>query len=150
MESYIPGDCLTIFPELEDFLCYGCSQNEAKYRDDDEKTIKICRTLAKKIWKSKSDDDLNKPSTRFDGCGLLAEDNHFSEIAEEDLNYIIPSKEFDNFTDFINTLKLPYYEDYEIEIIDGNENDCFNNNYFIKSYPIINIMIIIFSFFNLL
>ena len=150
MESYIPGECLRIFPGLEDLLCYGCSANEGKYRDDTEKTIKICKTLAKKIWKAKSDEDLNKPSTRFDLCGLLAEDNHFSEIAEEDLNYIIPSKEFDNFTDFINTLKLPYYEDYEIEITDGDENDCFNNNYFIKSYPIINIMIIILSFFNLL
>lgn len=140
IESYIPEDCLRIFPELEDLLCFGCSANEAKYRseDNDNKVIRVCKSFAKKIWKVDNDADLNKPSTRFDGCGLLAEENNFAELLEsegdedEDINYIIPSKEFASFSEFINALKIPYYKDYTIEVVDGDENSCFNSNNFIK------------------
>ena len=116
IESYIPEDCLRIFPELEDLLCFGCSQNERIYRNEEDKTIKICKNFAKKIWKVTSDEELDQPSQRFDGCGLLASENNFENITEENFGYIIPSKVFNNFNDFINTLQIPYYEDYEIQV----------------------------------
>ena len=50
----------------------------------------------------------------------------------DDINYIIPSKEFTSFLHFINTLKIPYYKDYTIEIVDGDESNCFNTENFIK------------------
>ena len=50
----------------------------------------------------------------------------------DDINYIIPSKTFNSFLHFINTLKIPYYKDYTIEIVDGDESNCFNTDNFIK------------------
>ena len=132
-------------------LCYGCSSNEGKYRvedDPDNKKIKVCKSFAKKIWKAESDEDLNKPSKRFDGCGLLSEDNGFSSVADEGLNYIIPSKKFNSFEEFIDALGIPYYEDYTIEIVDGDEETCFNFSSFIKpTFNFIVAALIYISFF---
>ena len=145
IESFIPEDCLRIFPELEDLLCLGCSANEEKYRDDDAKTIKVCKNFAKKIWKA----DLDKESTRFDGCGLLAdEENSFSDHAED--GYIIPSKEFSNFEDFINTMKIPYYDDYNVILVDGDKNTCFDKSLFLQLNLLEYIIwiLLVFIFFN--
>ena len=130
---------------MEDLLCFGCSANEAKYRTDD--TIKVCKSFAKKIWKVKNDEDLNKPSDRFDGCGLLAEDNNFNQIDVDGRGYIVPSKKFNSFEEFINTMKIPYYEDYTIVVVDGNEDTCFNGNEYLKFGQI---FIIFLVFINLL
>ncbi len=132
IESYIPEDCLRIFPELEDLLCFGCSANEGKYTVSDptnpsNQKIKVCKSFAKKIWKA----DLDKPSTRFDGCGLLADEEHgFSDYADD--GYIIPSKKFGSFEEFINAVGIPYYNDYHIEVVDGDKNTCFDNSKFLK------------------
>ena len=125
---------------MEDLLCYGCSQYESKYIEDGK--IKVCKNFAKKIWKSEKDEDLNKPSTRFDGCGLLAGEG-FEELANG-LEYIIPSKVFNNFEDFINALKIPYYEDYEIIVVDGDENNCFNFGSFVSKSLFTFIIFLIF------
>ena len=142
IESYIPEDCLRLFPELEDLLCYGCHQNEAKFRNEANE-IRICNSFAKKIWKA----ELNQPSTRFDGCGLLSEDNNFQGFDSEDFGYIIPSKVFTTFENFINNLKIPYYEDgYTIKVVDDGDN-CFNNNNSIKMNNLIFLFIMIFILF---
>ena len=141
IESYIPEDCLRLFPELEDLLCFGCSADEFKYRDDNTKKIRICKSFAQRIWKT----DLDKPSTRFDGCGLLAEgnENKFVGKDSDDLGYIIPSKVFENFEDFINQMTIPYYDDYEIILVDDG-NNCFNNKNFIKNNIFILLLMLIF------
>ncbi len=60
------------------------------------------------------------------------------------LKYIIPSKVFNNFEDFINTLKIPYYDDsYTIRVVDDGDN-CFNNNNAIKMNKLIFLFIMIF------
>ena len=94
--------------------------------------IQICKHFAKRIWKVANDEDLSKPTSRFDGCGLLAEENHFEEYDEEGFGYIIPSTKFHSFEDFINALKIPYYEDYEIVVVDGDKDTCFDGNSFLK------------------
>ena len=133
---------------MEDLLCFGCSANEGKYRTDDGK-IKICSNFAKKIWKATTDEDLKKPSTRFDGCGLLAEEgNNFEEYANE-FGYIIPSKKFKSFEDFINALKIPYYDDYEVEVVDGDKDTCFDGMSFLKISKF-EIIILFFEIFILL
>ena len=138
IQSYIPEDCLRLFPELEDLLCFGCSSDEANFRDDDNMEIRICKSFAEEIWKG----DLNEPSTRFDGCGLLSEDNNFSKNDEDEFGYIIPSKVFSNFEEFINALKIPYYEEYKITYVDDGD-DCFNDKNYIKDNIFIFLMIIL-------
>ena len=54
-------------------------------------------------------------------------------MADEGLNYIIPSKKFNSFEEFIDALGIPYYEDYTIEIVDGDEETCFNFSCFISN-----------------
>ncbi len=115
-------------------LCYGCSEKESKYREGN--TIKVCKSFAKKIWKVKNDEDLNKPSTRFDGCGLLAVDNSFTDIDSDQLGFIIPSKAFGSFQDFIEKLGIPYYDGIIIDLEDGDSNNCFDNNNYLEVYPI--------------
>ena len=77
---------MRLFPELEDLLCFGCHESEFNYRSNNQ--VRICKSFASKIWKA----DLNGPSTRFDGCGLLADDNNFSDYDANGFGYIIPSK----------------------------------------------------------
>lgn len=139
MEAYIPEACIRKFPELEDLLCFGCSAREKLYitKDEDgERSIHLCKSFAEKVW----DGDLGKPSTRFDGCGLLTEDgdgnpNNFDELLEEEdiereVNYIIPSKVFKNFEDFINTLQIPYYNKYKVVVDESDSDNCFNQGQF--------------------
>ena len=38
--------------------------------------------------------------------------------------------------DFIEALQIPYYDDYSIELVDGDSSICFDKSYFLKSYPI--------------
>ena len=143
IESYIPEDCLRLFPELEDLLCYGCHENEAKFRSSTNE-IRICKSFAKKIWKA----ELDKPSTRFDGCGLLAKDNNFEGFDQDLLGYIIPSKVFNDFEHFINALQIPYYDDsiFTIKVVEDG-NNCFNNNNAIKMNKLIFLFIMIFILF---
>ena len=58
----------------------------------------------------------------------MAEDNNFQDRDENNVGYVIPSKAFDNFDDFINTLKIPYFDDeddlYTIEVVDGDKTVC--------------------------
>ena len=77
---------------------------------------------------------MNGPSTRFDGCGLLADNNNFSDNDANGFGYIIPSKVFNNFVDFINTLGIPYYDSavYTIKVVEDGDN-CFNRNILIKT-----------------
>ena len=83
---------------------------------------------------------MNGPSTRFDGCGLLADNNNFSDDDTNGFGYIIPSKVFNNFDQFINKLQIPYYDAkdinnnniYTIVVVEDGDN-CFNNNNWIKS-----------------
>ena len=67
----------------------------------------------------------------------------------DDINYIIPSKKFDNFSHFINALQIPYYKDYHIVVVDGDETTCFNSDNFIKYNPFTKILIPLVSILTL-
>lgn len=151
VESYIPEACIRKFPELEDLLCFGCSAREQLYMDE-EKRIRICKSFAKKVWNVTNDEGLKKPSTRFDGCGLLVgeseEDgnNFWEKLSEDDIareiQYIIPSKVFGNFLEFINTLKIPYYPESEIIIDESDdESKCFNEATLYKRKNLLSILL---------
>ena len=76
----------------------------------------------------------------------MSEDNGFSSYADEGLNYIIPSKKFNSFEEFIDALGIPYYEDYTIEIVDGDEETCFNFSCFIK--PTLDSLVVILIYIS--
>ena len=144
MGNYIPEECLRKFPELEDFLCYGCDDKEMDYRDGSY--IYVCKSLAMKIWNVTSEADLNKPSTRFDGCGLLAkESNNFASYPlSSELNFIIPSKVFNTFEDFINTMKIPYYSHLGVKVdYSDDESNCFSGGKMIGKRAVFTVVLYI-------
>ena len=79
---------------------------------------------------------------------MLADDNNFQDIDVEEFGYIIPSKKFNSFEEFINALQIPYYEDYEIVVVDGDKNSCFDGSSFLKSRKI-EIIFLFFAILNL-
>ena len=89
-----------------------------------------------KIWNASNVEELNKKSTIFDNCGFYFEntplekylkDNGYINPNSDHLNYILISNVFTTFEDFVNTIKIPYFSDYKIIIIENNQN-CYNLN----------------------
>lgn len=117
-------------------MCYSCSPFESQYLDIKDKRINICQKFAMKIWNASNFEELNKKSTIFDNCGFYFENTPLENYLEkygfinpnsDHLNYILISKVFTTFEDFVNTIKIPYFSDYKIRIIENNQN-CYNLN----------------------
>jgi len=117
-------------------MCFYCSPFESQYLDIKNKRIKICQKFAMKIWNASTVEELNKKSTTFDVCGFYFENTPLENYLEkygfinpysDHLNYILISKVFRTFEDFVNTIKIPYFSDYKITIIENNQ-DCYNLN----------------------
>ena len=117
-------------------MCFSCSPFESQYLDIKNKRINICQNFAMKIWNASNVEELNKKSTIFDNCGFYfentplekyLEDNGYINPNSDHLNYILISNVFTTFEDFVNTIKIPYFSDYKIIIIENNQN-CYNLN----------------------
>ena len=132
-------------------MCFACSPFESQYLDIKNKRINICQKFAMKIWNASNVEQLNKKSTIFDFCGFYFENTPLENYLEnyglinpnsDHLNYILISKVFSTFEDFVNTIKIPYFSDYKIAIIENNQN-CYNSNNKIS----INFLFLIILFF---
>ena len=107
-----------------------------------------------KIWNATKFEDLNKKSTIFDSCGFYFENTPLENYLEkfgflnpnsDHLNYVLISKVFSSFEDFVNTIKIPYFSDYNIKIIENNQN-CYNLN---NKISINFLLLIIILFLNI-
>ena len=119
--------CIRKYAEFENLMCFGCHPMESKYIDKEKLTIKICKKFALRLWNNSETDDaniLNKTTTIFDNCGFKVE--LFDNLTDK--KYIIPSQTFGNFTHFFKEIKIPFYEDYTIEVVDGDEETCYNHS----------------------
>ena len=116
--------CVRKYPLFEILMCLGCHPSEYKFLNKDEKKIYVCRSFAEDLWGG----DLNSPSTVFDQCGFKVETEFLIHSKFENESYLIPSDKFQNFSDFFEYIRIPYYEDYTIEIKDGTEEVCYNND----------------------
>ncbi len=81
--------------------------------------IYICKSYLESLWGG----DITQPSTRFDNCGFTT----YWLNSPHDSDVVLPSVYFPNVTSFINAVKPPFYEDYQMVIVDDeNSNDpCF-------------------------
>lgn len=138
--SLIIDACLRKYPEFEDLLCFVCSPLQEKYIDTTAKTFKVCQDFAMKIWNASTPAELNQKSTRFDNCGFLIPD-HLNGAFTTD-GYFMPSV-FGSFGDFINKIQLPYFPDYTVEVIDGNNLTCFTKGSHLFMNVIFNVLILI-------
>ena len=136
--------CVRKYPLFEILMCFGCHPNEHNYINitSEKKSIRICRQFAEDLWGG----DLNNPTNIFDQCGFKVETDYLINSKFENDSYLIPSEAFTNFSDFFQYIKIPYYDDFEIEIQDSIDEYCYNNISYIKFY-LYNILLFIFLFF---
>jgi hypothetical protein len=147
ISSLLSPSCIRRYPLFEILMCFGCHPNEGKYINKTTKEIRICKEFAKELWKEKEDQDfvdLNSSSKVFDQCGFKVDTEHFGNRFQ-DKTYIIPSEVFSNFSDFLEYVKIPFYEDYKIILQEQTDESCYNNNIYIN-YNIIFCFIYIFIF----
>lgn len=129
------------YPEFEDLLCFSCSPLQEKYIDSVNKKFKICQDFAMKIWNATTPDQLNQNSTRFDNCGFLVP-NDVAWKDEYPQGFFLPST-LPNFKEFINKIGIPYFDGYEVEIIDGDNTTCFTQGKSLVVNMMTNVLILL-------
>lgn len=133
--------CMRKYTELEELMCLGCHPYESQYIDRTTSTLYICNSFAYKLWNASSVEELNQPTRKFDNCGFkisdyLAANSSISKRGQlKDISpngqYIIPSESFKSFKIMIDAIKVPFYEDFHVELVDNSKEDyrtCFNGS----------------------
>ena len=136
ISSLLSPSCIRRYPLFEILMCFGCHPNERKYINitTNPKEIRICKEFAQELWKEneeQKDIDLNSPSKVFDQCGFKVDFDYFGERFK-DQAYIIPSEVFSNFSDFLDYVKIPFYEGYKIVIQEETNDFCYNDKVYIN------------------
>ena len=134
ISSLLSPSCIRRYPLFEILMCFGCHPNERKYINITTKEIRICKEFAQELWKEneeQKDIDLNSPSKVFDQCGFKVDTNIFDHRFDGQA-YIIPSEVFSNFSDFLDYVKIPFYEDYKIVIQEETNEFCYNDKVYIN------------------
>ena len=134
ISSLLSPSCIRRYPLFEILMCFGCHPNERKYINITTKEIRICKEFAKELWREnegQKDIDLNSPSKVFDQCGFKVDTAYFSERFKGQA-YIIPSEVFSNFSDFLDYVKIPFYEEYKIVIQEETNDFCYNDKVYIN------------------
>lgn len=152
IDSILSPSCVRKYPDFENLMCLGCHPLEHKYvyNKTDEfgnvtHYIRICKSFAESLWNCTEEGSLDSPTHVFDNCGFkvdLLED--FQEFENE--RFVIPSEVFHNFSEFFHFIKIPFYEDYEIEIQEETDDNCYNYSLFIKINLVSILSIFIFAY----
>ena len=150
ISSILTDACLRKYNEFEDLMCFACHPLENYYINETLKEIYICKDFAKRLWNATNDEELNFNTTIFDNCGFKGDADIFSEISDGK-NYIIPSKNknLSSFNDFFNIIKIPFFENYKLILVNEDENIiCYNKSFFTNK-NILNKILILFLCFIL-
>jgi len=148
IDSILSPSCVRKYTDFENLMCLGCHPLEHKYIDKPNQKIRICKSFAESLWNSSdTDNSLDGPTYVFDNCGFKVElDTLLDDDRFKDEQYLIPSESFDNFSDFFNYIKIPFYENYTIEIQNNTDDNCYNYSFFIKINLVSIILINIFTY----
>ena len=146
ISSILTDACLRKYNEFEDLMCFACHPLENYYINETSKEIYICKDFAKRLWNATKDEELNSSTTVFDNCGFKSDS--FEDISDNK-NYIIPSKNknLSSFNDFFKIIKIPFFEDYELKLVnEGEKSYCYNKSVFIKQNVLNKILILFLCF----
>ena len=149
VSSILSPSCIRKYTDFENLMCFGCHPLESKYigRDKDNKPfIRICRSFALSLWdspESSNYDALNHPTYNFDNCGFKIDLEELGKLARTE-KYIIPSEKFHNFSEFFEYIKIPFFEDYRIEIQNETNENCYNYSLYINSFILYYISLFLF------
>ena len=146
ISSILTDACLRKYNEFEDLMCFACHPLENYYINETSKEIYICKDFAKRLWNATKDEELNSSTTVFDNCGFKS--YSFEDISDNK-NYIIPSKNknLSSFNDFFKIIKIPFFEDYELKLVnEGEKTYCYNKSVFINQNVLNKILVLFLCF----
>ena len=154
ISSILSTSCIRKYSQFESIMCLGCHPLERNYLGVDEngtKIIRVCKSFAVSMWNSSSEKGLYDKTEVFDNCGfktkIFTNNTEKFKYLSGGEKYIIPSQVFDNFTDFFEYIKIPFYEDYKIVIQDETNEHCYDNSYFININYLLFFILIIINFY---
>ena len=154
METLLPESCQRSFDELTRYFCIGCNNREPfivktinlqvvtnsitkATINETRKYIILCKDFATSLWGG----DISKPSKRFDNCGMTS---YWKADGSGDV--ILPSTEFKNATHFFNSVKPPFYGDYEVRIEDEKTMPDCMQDYAFRPFSLLTCLVLSFLY----
>ena len=114
------------YTELEELMCLGC---RTKVHISTERKEESISAFAMKMWNASNVEELSKGSRKYDNCGFKITPS-LVNVTNASRHFIIPSETFTGFLDMVNSIQIPFYEDYQVELVDEqqeNSTTCFND-----------------------
>ena len=141
--------CIRKYTEFENLMCFGCHPLERNYVDKETKVIRICPSFAYRLWtqdeKENDKEVLDKPTKVFDNCGFKVELKDLRDLVNETTKtYIIPSIVFPNFTFFFQHIKIPFYEDYTVNVTEKDDQFCYNHSSNMNKFLLLNLFLLLY------
>ena len=127
INDLLSSSCIRKYSLFENLMCFGCYPLEYKYIDSKNKIIRICKSFAKNLWNVTNDDGLYSKTFIFDNCGFKVSSSLDDLLKDKNLRsdkYIIPSEAFSNILEFFKYIKIPFFENYSIEIENNTDENC--------------------------
>lgn len=116
-EGLLSSTCVREFPELEYYMCLGCNDRQPEYMGNN--TVYVCKKFAEKLF--------DKDPTIYDGCGLNLQPTLSDGSQASTSSFILPSRHYPNSTIFLNDVKPPYFEGYNIEVVEPTTHACLDS-----------------------
>ena len=129
-ESYAelwPGECQGDYYEgSKHFLCLGCHPEQPKFVDTEQKIIRVCESLLRTYY---GNEDLNKPTDKYEECGAWndpdpvltlineADPSEGYEMDSEDPILIFPKTAYANAEEFFDDFEpaeIPFFDGFSI------------------------------------
>ena len=129
ISNLLTTSCMRKYTELEELMCLGCHPYESSYIDREKRRVYICNAFAMKMWNASNVEELSKGSRKYDNCGFKITPS-LVNVTNASRHFIIPSETFTGFLDMVNSIQIPFYEDYQVELVDEqqeNSTTCFND-----------------------
>lgn len=133
-QSTLSSSCLREYPLLEYFFCFGChpDQPEYTYSEGSSPEIRVCESFANSLFEMDLERcgisiGIENPLVTLENPAHVWEVGHHQ--ASDTQQVIIPNKVFANATAFLNAIKPPYFENYDIVIVPASEGEtaCFSS-----------------------
>ena len=129
ISNLLTTSCMRKYTELEELMCLGCHPYESSYIDREKRRVYICNAFAMKMWNASNVEELSKGSRKHDNC-VFKITPALVNVTNASRHLIIPSETFTGFLDMVNSIQIPFYEDYQVELVDEqqeNSTTCFND-----------------------
>lgn len=151
--ALLSDTCLREFVNLEFYFCLGCNEKQYDFvTNKPEPILRVCKTFADMLFSppdSEATANINSDSDpdSYERCGLNMKvqnkdtdpaafwvPGHFIHAESFDRQVVMPFHVFANASQFLDTLKPPFFEEYKIQIVDTQSADydvtkdgeCFN------------------------